>query len=394
MKAESVDKHRSTSCGISLRLMMLVIPLMAAQARCVELPTYPTRYYIIHTDLDRDGVREAVMRMTHMAEEYRRRTSDFAGTIDRRMDFYLFKNHDDCLATGAPKGSAGYFDGTKLVALAGDLGPRTWHTVQHEGFHQFARFMIRGDMPAWLNEGLAEYFAEGAFTGDEFITGLIPQARLDRIQKALKQEQFKPINDLMSLSLDEWNSQLAVLNYDQGWTLVQFLAHGENAKYQPQFQHFIGGIGNELPWEFAWRQELGDPKEIEKPWRDYWANLPANPTVDLYAQANVSTLASFFGRALARGQRFADFGQFLLAAKQKQLQSDPAEWLPPSLLSDALEQQAKLSSHGFEYAIERRPGEARPQIACKLPDGRKAVGRFTVAGGKLTVKSEILPKGR
>jgi hypothetical protein len=310
MKAESVDKRRSLSCGISLLLMTLMMPLAATQARGGELPTYQTRYYIIHTDLNPDGVREATMRMTRMAEEYYRRTNDFAGAIDRRMDFYLFKNQDDYLATGASKGSAGYFDGVKLVALAGDLGPRTWHTVQHEGFHQFARFMIRGEMPVWLNEGLAEYFAEGVFTGDELITGLIPQGRLQRVQKDLQEEKFKPLGDLMSFSLDEWNSQLAVLNYDQGWSLVQFLAHGENAKYQPQFQRLMGDIGSQMRWEYAWRQELGDPREIEKPWRDYWTNLPANPTVDLYAQANVSTLASFLGRAFVKGQKFKDFDQF------------------------------------------------------------------------------------
>jgi hypothetical protein len=33
-------------------------------------------------------------------------------------------------------------------------------------------------------------------------------------------------------------------------------------------------------------------------------------------------------------------------------------------------------------------------MICTLPDGRKAVARFTVVGGKLMAKSEILPRGR
>ena len=33
-------------------------------------------------------------------------------------------------------------------------------------------------MPTWLNEGLAEYFGEGIFTGDGFVTGVISPERL------------------------------------------------------------------------------------------------------------------------------------------------------------------------------------------------------------------------
>jgi hypothetical protein len=53
------------------------------------------------------------------------------------------------------------FAGDRLMAYvpagASALG---WHVVQHEGFHQFVAQVIRGDMPIWANEGLAEYFGE------------------------------------------------------------------------------------------------------------------------------------------------------------------------------------------------------------------------------------------
>ena len=52
------------------------------------------------------------------------------------------------------------------MAFAGEhITAYTWHTVQHEGFHQFAHAVIGGDIPTWLNEGLAEYFGEALFTG-------------------------------------------------------------------------------------------------------------------------------------------------------------------------------------------------------------------------------------
>src|SRR5262249_24093662 len=115
--------------------------LVAIISRAGELQTYETKYYVIHTDLNADEEREAEVRMTKMAEEYYHRTQDFAGAITQRMPFFLYKHADDYYATGAPRGTAGYFNGKELVAVAEDMGPRTWNTVQHEGFHQFAHLV-------------------------------------------------------------------------------------------------------------------------------------------------------------------------------------------------------------------------------------------------------------
>jgi hypothetical protein len=159
--------------------LILIAPLLAGAG---EMPAYESRYYTIYTDLDPQAAREASVRMTRMAEEYYARTKDFSGAISQRMPFYLYKNAADFHALGVPQKSAGYFNPSshELVAKADNLGPRTWHVVQHEGFHQFAHFVIRGKIPAWLNEGLAEYFGEALFTGDSFVSGVIPQWRLER----------------------------------------------------------------------------------------------------------------------------------------------------------------------------------------------------------------------
>ena len=42
-------------------------------------------------------------------------------------------------------------DGNELMAMTfrrkdGRIGPSTWHVVQHEGFHQFCKAVIRGDV--------------------------------------------------------------------------------------------------------------------------------------------------------------------------------------------------------------------------------------------------------
>jgi hypothetical protein len=367
-------------------LAFLSILFLSAIVLSAELVSYDTRYYIIHTDLDETDAREAAIRMTKMAEEYHARTRDFSGDIRQRMSFYLFKQPADYYANGGVRGSAGYFkSGTnELVAMAGDLGPSTWHIVQHEGFHQFAHFVIRGDLPVWLNEGLAEYFGEALFTGDGFVSGVIPQWRLKRIRASFAERKFKPLSEMMNLSLEEWNSKLAIANYDQGWSMVQFLAHGENGRYQRAFGAFMGLIGSGQPWQDAWARTFGDTTGFEERWREYWTKLPDDPTADLYTKANVATWTSYLARAASQKQTFPTFEDLRLAAGKGQLKHHPDDWLPPALLAEAMHNTEQFLKDGYTYklAMPRPPDRSGPQLVCSMPHGNRVVGKFAVRGGR------------
>src|SRR5690606_8244349 len=115
-----------------LAAMLLVMCPMASLAQpgrdqLPDLPVYDSKYYLVYTDLEGDEVRETIIRMTKMAEEYHARTRDFSGAIRQRMPFILYKDAAKYYATGAPMGTAGYFDGRKLVAITGkQLSQRTW----------------------------------------------------------------------------------------------------------------------------------------------------------------------------------------------------------------------------------------------------------------------------
>src|SRR4051812_4081175 len=169
-----------------------------------DLPTYDTRYYTVHSDVSPDEAREAVVRMTAMAEEYSRRTKDFSGAIRSKFPFYLVRRQEDFAALGGIEGSAGFFNGQALVVHVPDrCDARTWHVLQHEGFHQFAAAVIGGDRPPWVNEGIAEYFGEALFTGDRYVSGIVPPWRLRRVQTEIKERQFLPIDDMMRMSIEE-----------------------------------------------------------------------------------------------------------------------------------------------------------------------------------------------
>jgi hypothetical protein len=376
--------HRRVFAFLAL---LALLPLVGAKSpREDRMRAIETRYYIIHTDLNDHQAREAVVRMTRMAEEYADRMRDFGrggGGIRKRLPFYLYSDPEDYYATGAPRGSAGRFNGNALLAVAEDFGPKTWHIVQHEGFHQFAAAVIDANLPPWVNEGLAEYFGEALFTGDGYITGAIPQWRLERIRKRFKDNEFMPVRDLMHMPMGEWNTALSLANYDQAWSIVHFLAHGEDGRYQRAFGRFMGQLGRGQNWMKAWQNSFGDIRGFEDRWREYWTNLPDNPTADLYAQATVATLTSFVARAVSQQQTFENMDAFAAAARDGELKHHPDDWLPSRLIGAAIKSAENMTTLGLRFELMQPAGAKHQQVQCTLKDGKVLVGTFSVRSGRV-----------
>jgi hypothetical protein len=367
-------------------ILLLLTVLASAQTVSPKMKSYEGRYYLIRTDLTGDQLREADLRMTRMAEEYKKRTKDFSGTVGHKFPFFLFKNPQDYYAAGGAEGSAGYFDPNNdtLMAIAGeDTDAYTWHVVQHEGFHQYARAVIGGELPIWVNEGLAEYFGEAVFTGDGFVTGLIPQARLERVRKQFKAKSFRPIKEMMLLAHADWNQNLTMANYDQAWSMVHFLAHAENGKYQSAFVGFMRDIGTGQQWDRAWLKNFGSAEGFEQRWTDYWMKLPDSPTRELYIKAVTETVTGVLARATAQKRKFATFDDFAAAAIEPTFHPDDRDWLPPSLIEKSFEAVTKLRTQGVGFDLSPASGTRPPAIVCKLKDGKKLTGKFTLQQGRV-----------
>ena len=369
-------------------LVLAILASLSAAQTPKQLPHYETKYYVIYTDLAGDDLREAELRMTRMVEEYHNRTKDFSGSLGHKFPFYLFKNEEDYYAAGGTRGSAGMFNPNDdtLMAMVGSEGhvsDRTWNVVQHEGFHQFARAVIGGQLPTWANEGLAEYFGEGIFTGDSFVTGVIPPERLARVKKDLKSNAFRSIKDIMLLAHADWNADLSMGNYDQAWSMVQFLAHAENGKYQPAFGKFMRTIATGQQWEQAWLASFGSAEGFEKRWENYWVNLEPTATANLFLRANVLTMTSALARAAASRQKFTDFDALAAAAKEGSLQINPNDWLPPKLITSAFADATALRKRQISYELVPQAGNKLPTIVCTMRDGTKLIGSFRLGNGRV-----------
>lgn len=359
-----------------------------------RLKTYQTRYYTLHTDLDEAGVQEATLRITLMAEEYNRRTQGLAGSVNQRLPFYLFKNREDYYAAGGMPGSDGVYMGVGLMAITDPTKDPTyaWQVIQHEGFHQFVHATMGNGIPIWANEGMAEYFAEGIWTGDQFIVGLIPEARRRRIRDKIASQGYISLYEMMHMSHEAWVSVLTGDNYDLAWSMVHFLAHGDDGRYEQAFMSYLRDVAHRMPSDRAWKKSFGnDVAAFQQRWEAYWLGLPERPTGELYTQTVVSTITSFYARAISQRQTFDTPEAFFEAAGRGELQAHKDDWLPPTLLERALINAPRAGT----WAFEKQPGKRPPLLSCTLYDDTVLLGQFKY--GNKRVKSvcvESKPPGK
>lgn len=383
-----------------LFLLALLLPTLAHGAPKVtgkpSLPTYETQYYVINTDLPPQMIREADLRMTRMVETYLNRTEDFSGAIRQKLPFYLYAREEDYLAAGGMEGSAGMFDNSsqQLMAVAGEeFTPATWHVIQHEGFHQFAHAVIGGEPPLWVNEGLAEYFGEGIFTGDGFVTGVIPDWRAKRIKQEIVEKKLRTVREMMDLEHGQWNSQMSIENYDQAWSMVQFLAHADKGKYQRPFVGFMQDIAHNEQWPKAWEDNFGSAEGFEAKWKKYWIELAPNATEDLFAKAAVQTLAGVLGRAASQHQFFQSIAQLDQAIESNSAKFNREDWLPPSVIEQAQNLRNQLEKTGAKFTLAPAAAGRLATIVCQLKNGRKITGRYTTKGPRIGTVVADIPGG-
>ncbi len=362
-----------------LAVILVAISAIPSFARA-DLKRYDGKYYTVYTDLDAESAREAVLRMTRMAEEYHARTAGFSGQITTRFPFYLYTSSADYLAAGGLPDTSGVFitDGTggRLMAVAGrHPNDQTWHSVQHEGFHQFAHAVIGGKLPAWLDEGLAEYFGESIFTGDGFVTGVVPPWRLARLKREIGDGSLKSVDAIMAVSSDQWRSEMSLGNYDQAWSMVHYLVHADGGKYREPFGACIRDVSAGKPFATCWSDRIGASDAFQQRWSDYWKSQPHSPTSVLYAEAACASLTSFLGRATAKHQTFADYPAFQAAAESGGLKTADNDWLPPSLLRE----MSRLARNYDGWSLAGRP----PVLVLALPDGTRLTGSFVLSNLKV-----------
>ena len=343
-------------------------------------------YYIIHSDESPRILRQIWLRMNFVAATYERRLHRFfGGVVNQKQPFYIFRHREEYLRAGGPHGSAGVFivgyRGQRLLADAGTkITHQMWHVIQHEAFHQFTYAMIGRFFPPWANEGLAEYFGEGLFTGNSFVTGWIPPWRLARLKWEIRHHKLHSIRYMRHMPYSEWNDVLMGTNYDQAWSMIYFLAWANHGKYGPAFMRYMAYYKHGFSANQSWRMAFGhDNGRFQKLWQKYWMDMPSNPTALLYTKVQTQALTNFLARAWSLGQKFSSAKKFfdaVAAGSLKEYHLPDNRWLPHTLLTHAARRAPRLGT--WRLAVGRHP-----ELICRMADGTRVIGMFRLSGHRI-----------
>jgi predicted secreted protein len=246
----SFGLRHSSLIGFSGFAILILVGLLTQQSHA-QLRTLDSRHYRIHTDLGTELAEELARRMDALHDEYSRRLVDFTpASAPPRFEVYIFerRNEYDELTGGNFPNTGGVFMPTRNVLAAflegqGRDGLR--RTLQHEAFHQFAHTAISPKMPIWLNEGLAQLFEEGIYTGDRFIIEIVPPRRVRQLHALMDAQRLIPFELFIETTQKQWADRrhdlaLNEAQYLQAWGMVHFLVFASDDSGTPRYrQRFL-----------------------------------------------------------------------------------------------------------------------------------------------------------
>jgi Tfp pilus assembly protein PilF len=139
---------------------------------------------------------------------------------------------------------AGFFQASEdvnyIVLSIDSEKTQTYQTI----FHEYVHFLIkntlkRAKIPAWLNEGLAEYYENLEIRNEMKVRLGCPQ--LSHI-KTLQTKNLIPPEEFFEEDfelIENQPNEVVSLYYPQAWALVHYLIHGNSGKRKFQLQKFL-----------------------------------------------------------------------------------------------------------------------------------------------------------
>jgi hypothetical protein len=211
--------------------------------------TVRAAHYAIQTNINDDALTaELARRMDVMYDQYCLALSPFRPPADQPpLPTYLFAKRSTYMAAtnNVAANTGGFFRGGDrpiLVSYLDDNGrDGLRRTLQHEAFHGFAWFAIAHDLPIWLNEGMAQLFEEGIWTGRKFLLGQVPPRRIRQLQADIRGHKLVSFDRFFRITPEEWSRNLhtdalaGATYYGEAWAIAYFLQYGPSGRFHTQY---------------------------------------------------------------------------------------------------------------------------------------------------------------
>lgn len=245
--------------AITLSLLVLTLPLQAKD-KWLHLRT---KHFEVLTEGSEADSRKLALKLEQFHVVFSRffRTENLPRVP---VTLLLFKDRSSFqpykpLYRGKPASVGGFFVGNgeeHLIALGlRETSAETLATIFHEYTHLLMSY-APGRQPAWLQEGLAEYYSTAQIDGNKVTLGLFKEASL----LLLARQELMPLARLFAVtprSPDYNEQQRQGLFYAQAWALVHYWFQGNDRAREPQFAQFVRLLDTGLGHAEAFAQAFG-----------------------------------------------------------------------------------------------------------------------------------------
>jgi tetratricopeptide (TPR) repeat protein len=247
------------------------------------------------------------------------------------------------------------------VALRTDLaeGDRAWEENPYDiVYHEYTHLILDlnfGRLPAWLNEGLAEFFGATIIGEDEMRQGKPLRSHI----YLLRERAHLPLDRLLEVDHDspEYNEESrASVFYAQCWALVHYFLIADEGAHRQPFTKYINLLRADGDEKQA-REALGDLTQLGRTLEKYVRNVGFH-----YRKGKIAAIAApgqLDSREVTEPEVLAIRGDFHLARGQRQL----ARPLLEQAVERAPDLTAAQASLGLLEFREENRAEARRRVA-------------------------------
>ncbi|HEY0169754.1 MAG TPA: tetratricopeptide repeat protein [Pyrinomonadaceae bacterium] len=403
-------------------LVAALVMLLAAQAAAAKDAWTGVRsqnFYLVGNASEKE-IRQVATRLEQFRDVFKRLFAQVNFSSPVPTTVIVFKSDGSYkpfkpVADGKTVAVAGYFqpgEDVNYITLTTERGSdNPYSTIYHEYVHLLVNNSLgKGSVPAWFNEGLAEYYSTFAIEEDRKVhLGKFVDYHLYR----LREQKMLPLSQLFAVdhhSLERNRHDVRSLFYAQSWALVHYLILGNEGRRLPQLGQFLAlsrqGVATEEAFKRAFQTDTaGMEKELQKYVQgrtfqskvatfeqklEFDSQMTAAPLTEAEAEGYLGDLLLHINRpddAAARLERALRLDPGLTMARAslgmtrlRQKRYDAAkEELREAVASGA---QSYLAHYYYAYALSRegtredgyRPGGYAPELAKEMRESlRKAI---------------------
>lgn len=146
------------------------------------------------------------------------------------------------------------------VQLTG-TGRAATHNLYHEYVHVLNRLNF-SNLPLWLNEGLAEVYANTAIYGDNAEIGL-PDANHLRVLRTQSAPDLRQLFAVDYTSPEYNEAERASMFYARSWLLTHYLLYGQDGAHRPKLDELFARLARGVDPQVAAGSLLAEIPDLE-----------------------------------------------------------------------------------------------------------------------------------